>query len=55
MKLTAYFFMGALLAPTVSLVAGMAISLTAPANMPTEIGVYATSPAVYYADLENQP
>ena len=55
MKFTEYVFMAALLVPTVSLVAGVVISITAPANMPPEVGVHPTSLAVYYADMEKQP
>jgi hypothetical protein len=51
MKFTEYVFMAALLVPTVSLVAGVVISITAPANMPPEVGVHPTSLAVYYADM----
>ena len=50
-----YLVMAAFLVPTVSLVAGVVISLTAQTNMPAEMGVSPTSLAVYYADLEKQP
>ena len=55
MKFTEYLVLAVLLVPTVSLMAGVVISITAPTDMPPEVSVQPTSLAVYYADLEKQP
>ena len=55
MKFTEYLVMAALLVPTASVIAGVVISLAAHPEMPATSGIYATSPAAYYADMENQP
>ena len=54
-KLTEYAILGALMVPTAALATSMLITFAAPHEMPAATPVYATSPALYYADLEQQP
>jgi hypothetical protein len=55
MKFHEYLLLGILLVPTATLATSVLISFSAPHGMPAETGIYATSPALYYADYERQP
>ena len=54
-KLTEYAILGALMVPTAALATSVLITFAAPNEMPAETMTYATSAALYYADLEKQP
>lgn len=55
MKLTEYGILGVLLVPTAALATSILITFAAPNEIPAAPGIYATSPALYYADMEKQP
>ncbi|HSA88342.1 MAG TPA: hypothetical protein VLF42_00410 [Burkholderiales bacterium] len=55
MKLTEYGILGVLLVPTAALATSILITFAAPHEIPQAPGIYTTSPAIYYADMEKQP
>lgn len=55
MKLTEYGILAVLLVPTAALATSVLITFAAPHQMPAEMAIYSTSPALYYADYERQP
>jgi hypothetical protein len=55
MKLTEYGILAVLLVPTAALATSVLLTFAAPHQMPAEMAIYSTSPALYYADYERQP
>jgi hypothetical protein len=54
-KLTEYAILGVLLVPTAALATSVLITFAASHEMPAATPIYTTSPALYYADYEQQP